>query len=89
MLTEDEAEKLKRKLARERAQDLEKLERESRGRRAALDCASREQRARSKERAQRMGAAAAAKAAGKEPKPAKRSVYAVSAGAFETNRRKF
>jgi len=89
ILTDEEAEKLKRKLARERARYLENADREALSRRAAATSAKKEKKVQRKQQEQRKAAAATAKAAGKAPKPQKRSVFALLGGAVETNRRKF
>jgi hypothetical protein len=91
MLTDEEAEKLKRKLARQRQSDLERGTRDARGRAAALRSAKSQKKAKDKQKVQQKAAVDAAVAAGKTPKskPKKRSVFAVLGGAFETNRRKF
>jgi hypothetical protein len=91
MLTDEEAEKLKRKLARQRECDLERAGREARASAAALRSAKSQKKAKDRQKAQQKTAVAAAIAAGKIPrsKPKKRSVFNVLGGAFETNRRKF
>jgi hypothetical protein len=89
ILTDEEAEKLKRKLARERARYLEDAEREARSRRAVTMSAKKQKKVQRKQHEQRKAAVAAARAAGRTPKPAKRSVFALQGGAVETNRRKF
>lgn len=91
MLTDEEAEKLKRKLARQREHDLERADREARGRSASLRSAKSQKKAKNKQKAHQKAAIAATVAAGKTPKskPKKRSVFVVLGGAFETNRRKF
>ena len=89
MLTDDEAEELKRKLARQRESDLERGTREARGRAAALRGAKSQKKAKAKDK--QKAAVDAAVTAGKTPKSRlkKRSVFAVLGEAFETNRRKF
>jgi hypothetical protein len=91
MLTNEEAEKLKRRLVRQKERDLELADREARGRAAALRSAKSQKRAKDKQKVQQKAVADAAVAAGKTPKSKakKRSVFAVLSGAFETNRRKF
>ncbi len=89
MLTEEEAQKLKRKLARERDRYLEDAGRAERSRRAEQASAKKQKKAQRKQAEQRKTAAAAMRKAGKNPKPARRSVFAVLGGAVETNRRKY
>jgi hypothetical protein len=89
VLTEEEAAKLRLKLARERARYLEGADREARSRALALKSAKKEKKAKRKQQAQREAALTAARAAGKKPKPLRRSVHAIPGGAFESNRRKF
>jgi hypothetical protein len=55
----------------------------------ALKSAKKEKKAKRKQQALREAAVAAARAAGKKPKPARRGVHAIPGGAFESNRRKF
>jgi len=91
MLTSEEIEKLKRKLARERERAIELAERDARGRAAALRSAKSQKKAKSKQEQRQKAVRDAAIAAGNTPKskPKRRSVFAVSGGAVETNRRKF
>jgi hypothetical protein len=86
MLTNKEIEQLKRNHARERERLQEAADREARGRTVALRNAKKQAKSRLKEKERR---AAVAKASGKKQKSMRRSVYTVSGGAFETDRRKF
>jgi hypothetical protein len=86
MLTNKDVEQLKRKNARERERLQEAADREARGRTVALRNAKKQTKSRLKEKERR---AAVAKASGKKSKSKRRSVYTISGGAIETNRRKF
>src|ERR1700678_274633 len=87
LLTVEEAEKLKRRLARERDRHLEKAGRDARSRAATRSSAAKEKKSRLKQQAQQRAAAEKATAIGRQPKVVKRSVFAIPGGAVETNRR--
>jgi hypothetical protein len=89
LLTDEEAEKLMQKHARERERDLEKAVRDARSRAANRRSEAKEKKSRLKQQAEQRAAANKAIADGRQPKASKRSVYAIPGGAVETNRRKY